>query len=144
MATKEQVEFVWKFLQESNPETMLKSLNEGNAGIGAVLGILYEASGDMTAGNISELMHVSTARVAVLLKNMEAKGLIVKDCDANDARVTIVRLSETGKEKIQQMRHEAYARIEMVIDQVGIEKMQEFITIFGEIKSAIQPPDIQF
>lgn len=144
MATQEQVAFVWRFLQESDPAAMLKSFTEGNAGIGAVLRILYESPGDMTAGNISELMHVSTARVAVLLKNMEAKGLIVKDCDAKDARVTIVRLSETGKEKIQQMQDEAYAKIELVIDQVGMERIKEFIAIFGEIRSVVQPPDIQF
>ncbi len=144
MATREQVELVWEHLQMAHPAAFFKTLSEGNAGISAVLRILYESPNDMTAGNISEFMHVSTARVAVLLKKLETQGLIVKDCDVNDARITIVRLSETGRQKVEQMREEVCAELGAVIDKVGMERMMEFIAISDEIKSAIKVPDFQF
>lgn len=144
MATQEEVEYVLEHLQEAHPDTFFKALNEGNVGIRAVLRILYEASDNITAGDISDYMHVSTARVAVLLKKMSEKGLIVKDADANDARITIVHLSQTGVQKVQQMKEEMYLQTGIIIDKLGMEKMMEFISILDEIKAAVSPPKLNF
>ena len=74
---------------------------------------------------------------------MSAKGLIVKDSDANDARITIVRLSDTGREKVLQMQRDMYAQVNAVIDQVGIDKMMAFIALWEEIKSVLIPPVVK-
>ena len=78
MATQDEVELILENLQEVHPAEFFKTLNEENAGIGAVLRYLNEAEGDVTAGNISKYLHVSTARVAVLLKKMAVQGLVTK------------------------------------------------------------------
>ena len=135
MATQDEVELILENLQEVHPAEFFKTLNEENAGIGAVLRYLNEAEGDVTAGNISKYLHVSTARVAVLLKKMEAQGLTKED-DAYDARITIVHISPKGEEKIRQIHDEIYAEVSKVIDKVGIERMMDFILISNEIRSA--------
>ena len=81
-------------------------------------------------------MHVSTARVAVLLKKMAVQGLVTKEDDADDARITIVHISPKGEEKIRQIHDEIYAEVSKVIDKVGIERMMDFILISNEIRSA--------
>lgn len=141
MATQKQIEYVLENLQGMHSAAFFKNLSEGNAGIHAVLRILYESDDNITAGNISDYMNVSTARVAALLKKMSAKGLIIKDVDANDARITIVRLSPLGLEKVRQMKANLYKQVSAVIDKVGIEKMMDFISVSNEIKAMLPPPD---
>lgn len=142
MATKEQVQMILQYLEETHPAKFYKALNEENAGIGAVLRCLHESKGPVTAGDISEFMQVSTARVAALLKKMAAQGLVTKECDAADARFTIVRISPKGEEKIEQIHDTICRQVSAVIDRVGMEKMMEYISISEQIRAAVAPPDL--
>lgn len=142
MATQEQIEYVLENLQKMHSEAFFKSLREKNAGIHAVLCMLYESSGDITAGDISDYMSVSTARVAALLKKMSAKGLIIKDVDMNDARIKIIRLSPLGIEIVSKMKEDLYSQIGTVIDKIGMEKMRDFISISSEITSMFSTSEI--
>ncbi|MBQ7314940.1 MAG: MarR family transcriptional regulator [Clostridia bacterium] len=146
MATKEQIEYIAYELPKAHPANLLKIINDSNAGIGFVLKLLYAAEGNrLSAGAISEAMCVSTARVAVLLKKMEGKGLIVRASDKNDARVTIVRLSEQGKQAAKEMRDRMLDHISDVIDRIGMEKLEQFIALSVEVKAAMEedfPPKL--
>lgn len=144
MATKEQIEIVMKDFQDAHPVDFYYKINETRAGIGAVLRFLYESEGTVTAGKISAYMGVSTARVAILLKKMTAKGLIIKETDKADARVTVVRLSEYGEEAVEKVIRDIYHQVNVVIDKVGMERMLEYAQISREIKEAIKAPDIDF
>lgn len=137
MASREQTERIIALLSESRPEEFYKTINENRIGIGAVLRILYEAEDTVTAGKISEELGVSTARVAVLLKKLAAKGLVVKERSADDHRVTVIRLSEYGEKMANDIRENLYRKTELVIDRIGIEKMEEFISISREIGNAL-------
>lgn len=142
MATNAEIEFVLNNIQASYPESFFKMISERNAGVGAVLKYLYESHTPVTAGSISEYMQVSTARVAVLLRKMNAQGLIIKHEDKNDARVIIVQLSEKGEEKAVEMRTHVYKEIEMVINKVGMDRLADFFTISNEIQKAIAETQI--
>ena len=100
MATQEQIKKIHSEMEKAQPVDFFKRINEIQAGIGAVLRVLYEYDGTVTAGQISEILEVSTARVAVLLKKMDSKGLITKKHSTDDARVTIVSITEHGKDII--------------------------------------------
>lgn len=141
MATSEQIELTLKALQAARPKALFCTMDSNQVGIGAVLHLVYESDGTVTAGKIADFMGVSTARVAVLLRKMAAQGLIIKESDAKDARVTVVRLSEQGCERVKAMRANLYAHIGMIIDKVGMSRMQEFITISQEIRDAVTKSD---
>lgn len=144
MANRETVEMILKKMEGSNPVDFFKSVNELQMGIGAVLQILQKSQGVVTAGQISEEMGVSTARVAVLLKKMAAKGLITKEKGVMDGRVTIVRLTETGENIASKMRHEMWVQVEKIIDSIGEEKVLEFIEISNEIRNIVKVPNFHF
>ena len=144
MATAQQIEMIVDALRAAHPKALFQAIDETQVGIGAVLRILCESEGPVTAGKIAEDMEVSTARVAVLLKKMVAKNLIVKQTDPADARVTVVRLSEYGKQTVEAMRREIYAQFGAVIDQVGMDRMMEFVAISGEIQNVIQKNNFRF
>ena len=143
MATIEQTELVLECLHEAYPHGFVKTLRDGNAGISAVLQLLHKASATVTAGTISEFMNVSTARVSVLLKKMEKKGIIKKEKDTHDARVTNVYLSDKGEEKVQQIQSKLYEQVGMVIDKVGMDRMVEFINISHEINKTMKSEDLE-
>ncbi len=142
MASKEQVGLVLERLRESPPSGLFRIIDESCVGVEAVLRYLSESSGDVTAGSISDFMRVSTARVAVLIRKMASQGLITKECAANDARVTIVRLTPLGWERIRQRQAELFADISSVIDKVGMDRLLEFISISKEIQDALLRKEI--
>ncbi len=134
MASNAEIERLLKHLQDAYPADFFQTMNETQAGIGAVLHLLFEAKSTMTAGQISERMGISTARVAVLLKKMDTKNLIIKEKDGSDARITVVRLSESGTKLAAELHDNIHQRIGQVIDKVGMERMLEFVAISREIK----------
>lgn len=141
MATKVQIEMVlreFKKIHPPHPVGLLQRIDETQEGVGAVLCLLHESDETVTAGRISEVLKISTARVAVLLKKMEAKGLIAKGHDPADARVTVVSLTEQGRGTIREIEDELYRQTGLVIDKIGEERVLEFIAIAQEIQSAMQ------
>ena len=141
MATSEQIRATLEALQATHPKALFHAMDMRQAGIGAVLRLVYEAREPVTAGNIAEFMGVSTARVAVLLKKMVQQELIVKEAARHDARVTVVRLTDTGRARVEKMQAHLYANLGRVIDKIGMERMEEFIAISREIRDAMEKPD---
>ena len=143
MATSEQIERILAELRASHPKELYQTMNEDQAGAGAVMRLLHESGETVTAGKIADFMGGSTARVAVLLKKMAARGLIVKETDPQDARVTIVRLSEKGRQSVEAIHTQLCSQIGNVIDKVGMERMLEFVSISRQIHDALTPPAIE-
>ncbi len=141
MASREQIELLRRQLWEAVPMDFCKQIDQKQAGMEAILQLLLEADQTVTAGMLSEAMNVSTARMAVLLRKMSEKGLIVKETHALDGRVTVVRLTEHGEAIAGKKREEALRQIGAVIDKVGMERMLEFIRISKEIKEVIRCPE---
>lgn len=144
MATQEQIEMLLEQLEKTPPSKQFENIDKNTVGIRAIVRYLYETNEKVTAGKISEHMNVSTARVAVLLKKMVAKGLIERENDPADARIVVVRLSEYGTKAAEQMRENVRMQVGAMIDKVGLERMLEFITISKELHSVMNKPDIDF
>ena len=144
MATDKQILNMLKQMTSAHPAELFKHMDDTRAGIGAVLKLLYTADAPITAGMISEWLNVSTARVAVLLKKMDAKGLITKEKDPVDARVTIVNLTDFGRKTIESMWEDVKSQMGKVIDAIGEERLLEYIEISKEILQIVSPPDNYF
>ncbi len=134
MATTEQIEALMEQLKKAPPAECFQNFDMSTAGIRAILKILNETDSKVTAGDLSEFMKVSTARIAVLLKKMEAKGLIEKERDSADGRVVVVKLSAQGKELADKFRANLYAHIGEMIDKIGMDRMLEFAAVSNEIQ----------
>lgn len=140
MATREQIISFLDSVKDIRPETVTKSLNETMAGIGAVLRILNVPGKRMTAGEISRELGVSTARVAVILKKMEAKGILVRETGIEDARTTVVHLTDNGMETACKVRDELFADVGRAIDTIGEERLLEFVNTFRELREVLKGP----
>ena len=137
MATAEEIERVLALLRASAPGERYREVGSTAMGIGAVLLFLHRAEEPVSAGQISHFMNVSTARVAVLLKKMEGKGLICTGRSAADGRVTTVRISGQGEDVFLRMERELHNKIAYLIERVGMERLVEFAHISDEIQAAL-------
>ena len=138
MATAEQIEVLMEQLKKAPPAECFQNFDMSTAGIRAILKILNETDSRVTAGDLSEYMNVSTARIAALLKKMEAKGLIEKEHDLADGRVVVVNLSNQGKELADKFKANVYAHIGEMIDKIGMDRMLEFAAVYNEIQSLMK------
>lgn len=142
MATEAQIETLLEYFKKAPPSECFQNFDMNTAGIRAILKLLNETQDErITAGKISECMHVSTARVAVLLKKMVAKGLIEKQTDSADGRVVVVHLSAQGQQTATQLKENLYRHISDMIDKVGMEKMLTFAEISAELHDVLKKPE---
>ena len=58
-----------------------------------LLGCLHAGADGRTAGELSMLLELSTARIAAMLNNLERKGAITRARDEADRRRVVVRLT---------------------------------------------------
>lgn len=144
MADRLQIEMVLAKMKQARPAQFFKCMDETQAGIGAVLCLLYESSGTVTAGKISDVLKISTARVAVLLKKMSAKGLITKERGIQDARTTMVCLTPEGTRAIEEIKAHLYRQVGLAIDTVGERRLLDFLATAEELRNAMEPPSFPF
>ena len=129
MATEQEIAYVYSHFVTKEPTEFLERINDTNAGIGAVLKILGESVTEVTAGDLAQKMRVSTARIAALLKKMSAKNLIERSSSLTDGRKVIVKLTEKGEKEIQKAKACIAELINMIIDEIGMDKVKDFIEI---------------
>ncbi len=137
MAEREDVKkFIDNFYDRPSDE-ILKRFSNDNAGICCMMKYLANSEKPVSAGEISRFMKVSTARVSVLLKKMNEKGLVICKKSSNDARKLMISLSEKGKEEDRKHDEEMLDFFGQIIDEVGKERMEEFVSVFKQIRNFI-------
>lgn len=137
MEAKEEICRLMKRFVDSMPRAFTTKIEKTNIGIGLVLRYLAEVGRPASAGEISRRMNVSTARVAVLLRTMSEKGLIVRSADSADARKVYVSLSEKGRERSRKITDELIALMTEIVNKVGIARMERFIETANEINAVV-------
>ncbi len=138
MFTREETIVIIQRIFESRPTKLFKPLDETRAGLHCVLRMLDREEKPLTAGQISTKMGVSSARVAVLLRKMAEKGLIVREGSPDDARKSMISLSDKGRSQIEKLNEERINVFQGVINRLGKEKTEQFIQLSGELKKAFE------
>ncbi len=82
---------------------------------------------------LSEVMSVSTARIARLLNTLEDRGLIQRSMDLSDRRKIVVNLTEAGERYLKEVYKRTHRRASAVIDALGEEETETFIRIAEKI-----------
>lgn len=129
--------YFYERLKQFDYMTLFKKMEEYNQGSKHALQyLLQEEEMEVTAGMVANELSISTARVAKLINNLSKNGYIDKWNSKKDARVTIVKITEKGKEYIIKEKEDFLKTLELVIDKIGVEDLMEFIRISKKIKKA--------
>ncbi len=134
MATVEEVNKALQLFQDNNPKNIFDEMRRTEAGILAVLKILYMSEGNVRSKDISDQMGVSSARMAKLLKKMELKNLIIKKMNPADCRETIIELTEHGEVVMNKVSNHMYITAEKIIDDIGMDELEKMFVSLNKLK----------
>ena len=113
-------EYVEKFMKY-RPNRLLNDSVQGQTYV-----VGYLSDGDKTVTELADLIHVSTARMAVIINNLEKQGRVERLKDPNDKRVTIVHLTESGYQSIDCVREFLKEKVAKAIEILGQEEFDRF------------------
>lgn len=125
-------------LASCKPAEFFKDVTSYEKGIHFILVYLFESKHEVLAKELAKSLRVSTARIAVLLNKMEARDLIQRIHSDKDARVTIVKLTEKGKNHILSKFEVGIERMIELIEEIGEEDLKEFIRLSKKIKLCVE------
>ena len=134
MGTREEAQEMLREFRGCWSKSFFSKIDESQKGIGFVLVYLQEADHEVIAGELARELNVSTARIAALLRKMEKGGLIVRYHSSEDARQTVVEITQAGTEYVDKMKEQILTKIELLLEKVGKEDMEEFIRISHKVK----------
>ncbi|MCC8142262.1 MAG: MarR family transcriptional regulator [Lachnospiraceae bacterium] len=97
------------------------------------LGYLHETGQEANPKDIGKVMAVSSARVAVLLNNMEKKGWICRLSDQSDNRKTLVAMTDLGEEIFLERQREVLDSVSKVLQDLGEDDTRSLIRIHEKI-----------
>ena len=110
-----------------------KKVEDISHGERKILGFLSYAKCSATSGELSEALYLSTPRVASALNSLSKKGFIERSRDANDKRIVIVTITDSGSRFMEEERNEALMMIEQTLEKLGEHDAKEFVRIMKRI-----------
>jgi len=109
----------------------------------AVMRLLENESRVMTAGEISQKLKMTTARIAAVLNSLQKKELIERYADETDKRRVMVKLTQKGVAFCLKRKEEAVEHMAKVLEHLGEEDARTFARLMKrihEILPQIGPP----
>lgn len=82
---------------------------------------------------LSDEFIVSTARMAVLLNQLEDKGYVIRIPDDIDSRQTIIKLQPKGAEFFNDKNNEILKFIAKFFEELGEEESSEFVRLYTKL-----------
>lgn len=134
---EEFAEFLFDQLKPTNAKSLTDALNNFSRGEVGVLSYLVFDKSEASAGELSEKLNVSTARIASILNSLENKEYITRKIDDFDKRKTLVVITEKGKNLAISTKKEITNMLFKIIDEVGYDDIKEYIRILKKIRNVI-------
>ncbi len=137
MNYEELAELLFKQLKSNTSTTLAEVLNDFNRGEVGVLSYLAFDKNKASAGELSEILNVSTARIASVLNSLESKELINRKEDTLDKRKTLVVITNKGSKLAREAKQEVIDKIINVIKEIGYEDIKEYTRIALKIREVL-------
>jgi DNA-binding MarR family transcriptional regulator len=104
---------------------------------GETFALNYLASKEtaLSAGDFCHVMQLSSARVAVMLRTLEEKGMIERQHDLHDRRRVAVTITGPGREFILKQRQEMHDHLVRTFRLMGPRDTKEFIRLSAKFFS---------
>jgi DNA-binding MarR family transcriptional regulator len=114
-----------------------KSIQDGVRGETFVLYFIKENQGKTVPSQISEVMGVSSARIATALNSLEEKGFITREIDIEDRRKIIVRLTQKGTDHVEEWERKFIEDLKDTLIALGEEDAKELVRITGRLAEVL-------
>lgn len=114
-----------------------KKLNNSVRGENMALAIIRKNGGSIYPKDIEEMMGVSSARVAKIIKGLEEKKLVIRKPDSKDKRKTIVNLTDRGKRCENLRKDKINFALSTMLELLGEEDGADFVRIVEKIEKSM-------
>lgn len=111
------------------------AMTDMSGGEFSALSLLLER-GTALPSELGRAMHVTSARVAALLRHLEGKSWVRRLPSPDDERKRPVALTEAGRAMIAHRRAMAIARVAALLEALGPEDAQEYIRLRRRLLAA--------
>ena len=138
MDSREKAEEFLNLMFEKNKKCLVEKTKDLSQGEKGCLFYLTFVENDISASRLSEVLNVSMPRIVSLINTLETKGLIIKNCDQNDKRKTIITITDFGKKIVLDKKEEVISKLSNIIDALGENEFNEYIRLTKKINSKIQ------
>lgn len=103
----------------------------------AVMRALMLAGGSLTPSELADRAWVSSARIANILRALEAKGWIVREHSTTDRRRVHVTVIDKGRQGVETKRRELEDRTAAFLEQLGEADTQEMVRLLRRANQII-------
>ena len=103
----------------------------------AVMRALMLAGGSLTPSELADRAWVSSARIANILRALEAKGWIVREHSTTDRRRVHVTVTDKGRQGVETKRREFEDRTAAFLEQLGETDTQEMVRLLRRANEII-------
>ncbi len=79
--------------------------------------------------DMSENLLLTTARIAAILNSLEKQGLVTRSPDPNNNRQTIVALTDTGRNVVEEHHQEMLMSVAKTLELLGEKDATEYIRL---------------
>lgn len=117
-------------LRQAKPH---KQLNRSMQGECFVLQYIAHHGDSVQPSEISNIMGISSARIAAVLNVLGRKGLITREFDPDDRRKVLVNLTENGKAKATAQTREVLDKTIVMLKLLGEEDAKEFVRLIKKL-----------
>lgn len=106
-----------------------------------IMHVLAQSEDPVTPGALADACHVTSARIARALKQLEAQGFIVRTEDPEDGRRTLVSLTEKGQDVVAERKKRIGETMKEFCKELGAEDTQELLRIMRRVAELV--PEFQ-
>ncbi len=102
-----------------------------------ILGYLNE-NGKTKSLDLAKALDVSTARIAVILNDLEKEGLVLREKDEKDKRITYISLTQKGTFVVTNDKKHVLNVLDNVIKKTSEEELNGFIKVLNLMKEEMK------
>lgn len=125
-------------LRKSGPRPIFERIDNSDKGIYFIIGYLkHHKDEDVFATDLANKLHVSTARISIILKKLENRGLVLKQQDKKDTRKVKIKLSKKGERLADEHFEKIVKAHEKLVDEISDTELKTYIRISKKIKEAL-------
>jgi DNA-binding MarR family transcriptional regulator len=88
---------------------------------------ILSADGDLPMSQLAEALDVSQASATGIVDRMEQRGLIARQGDPDDRRVTRVDLTDRGRQAIERLGAQRRDKLSRLLDELTDDELQAFL-----------------
>ncbi len=137
MAHKEEIIYALELFHANRPRKMFHEMDQRESGMFAVIKFLAEAEGEVTSAAICKHLQISSARMTVLIKRLETKGLVIKTESLHDSRSKALVLTQKGVTLATKLQAHMYETVGKIIDEFGITELETLFETLNRLKSIL-------